>query len=152
MNLVPTKALLLDLLAAATQAAAGAAGPLHTAYMGLYIAPTPLPSFNMVIADITEAGFTGYARQALVWGPAYVTQAGNVGIDGGSLHWQPSDAVTPQTISGVFIASALTAGTLLAALQLDNPVALPDAYHLLDAIQRVALDPTAYWGDVEIVC
>jgi hypothetical protein len=152
MTLVPVKQLFLDLLAASAQAASGAAGPLHTTFMGLYIAPTPLPSFTMAIGDIVEAGFTGYARQAVVWGPPYISQSGLVAMDSASLHWQPSDAVAPQTVTGIFLASLATLGTLKAAMQLDNPVALPDAFHLMDVIVRFALDPTGHWGDGSVTC
>lgn len=152
MLLVPTRALLADILADITQAASGTAGHLHAVFLGLYVAPTPVPNVNLLMADITEATFTGYARQAIVWGPPYVSQAGYEAMDAGSLHWQSSDAVTPNTITGVFIASAITAGVLLAAMKFDNPVALPDQFHLLDTLTRFALDPTAFWGDGDVVC
>lgn len=152
MILVPTRVMLADILAVLTQAAAGAAGPLHAVFMGLYVAPTPLPSVNLVMADITEASFTGYVRQAIVWGPAYIAQAGFEAMDAGSLHWQPSDAVAPNTVAGFFIASASTAGILLAACKLDTAVALPDAFHLLDLLARWFLDPAANYGDAVVSC
>lgn len=151
MNFVWTWAMLEALMTAATQAASGAAGPIHAVFAGLYVGPTPAPSVNRVIGDITEPGYTGYARQAIVWGAEYRSTGGLLAINGGSLTWQPSDAVAPATITGVFIASLITAGVLLGMAQLDTPVPLPDALSSMDTIITQGLSGAGSYGTVTVV-
>ncbi|HEX8809734.1 MAG TPA: hypothetical protein VF760_12150, partial [Xanthobacteraceae bacterium] len=75
---------------------------------------------------------------------------GNWGIDGASVQFQPIDGSIPNIITGVFLASALTAGSLLASLALPSPgVPLNDANGALIVLPRFCFDVTANYGDVE---
>jgi hypothetical protein len=94
-------------------------GCLDGVYVGLSVAPTTAQNPNGVLANIHEATYTGYARQLLVWHPAYIEPAGSVAIQSASLYWTPTDAVVPNIITGLFLADAITVGNLLGAEQFD---------------------------------
>jgi hypothetical protein len=123
-------------------------GPLYGSFLGLYIAPTPVLTPANVLADITPANYTGYARQALAWNPPFINQAGLQDVQSGSLFFAPTDAVTPNTITGCFIASAVTAGILLASAPFPAPgVALAGPTNALSLLIDALLDFGANWGD-----
>lgn len=123
-------------------------GPLYGAYLGLGVAPTPPFTELSVIGNVTEPLYTGYARQAIVWGTTYETAGQLQVLPAGSLTFQPSDAVHPSTITAVFIADALTAGNLLAGLLLPTPgVPLADATAALTLLVRFGMDYNGNWGD-----
>lgn len=149
----PSLKYLHDLMVVSAQAAAGAvAGPLHGAYLGLFISPTPILTPASVMADIAEATYTGYARQALVWGSPYISAAGPEALDATGLIFQPTDAVTPNTALGMFLADAATVGNLIASVRFPPPgVPLPDQFHALQIVGRALLDFNANWGDATLV-
>lgn len=127
---VVTKYLLnLMLLELAEQTGSGASlGPLFGCYVGLETAPTPPPSADTKMSDVTEATYTGYARQLVVWYPPFIQAVGPYALEGHSMNFQPSDGVTPNVITGVFLADALTAGRYLCGMSLGSvAVPLPDA-------------------------
>lgn len=147
---VPTQRLLELMAAAAVQhtVSGNYSGPLYTAYLGLCIAPTPAFTQNSVLANITEANYTGYARQQIVWGATYQTVQSLQVIPGGLLTFQPSDAVTPNTITGVFIMDAVTVGNLLAGLLFTGGgYPLPNANTALEIAPRWGFDYAGNWGD-----
>lgn len=147
---VPTQRMLSLLAAAAVEhvVSGNYSGPLYTAYLGLCIAPTPAFTPLSVIGSLTEATYTGYARQQIVWGSTYVSSTGLQVIPGGSLVYQPSDAVTPNVITGAFLADALTTGNLLAGLLFPSPgFSLPNAASALEMVVRWGFDFSGNWGD-----
>jgi len=64
------------------------------------------------MANITEANYDGYARQEVVWYPTYQDLDGAQQLDGVSQYFSPVDSLIPLVITGMFMASALTGGTL----------------------------------------
>jgi hypothetical protein len=147
---VPTQHFLQGLAAAAIAnvASGGYTGPLKTAYLGLCIAPTPAFNQLSLITTITEANYDGYARQEIMWGTTYQSSSQLQVIPGGSLVFQPSDSTVPNTITGAFIADALTAGNLLMGLLLPPPgVPLDSAEAALELLVRFGLDFNGNWGD-----
>jgi hypothetical protein len=147
---IPSQKLLTDMAnALRAHALAGPVnGSLDGTFLGLYQAGTPVLNRANVLADITEANFTGYARQALVWDAPYTDQAVLEVLEAASLHWQPTDAVVPNVITGLFIASAAVAGQLLASVPLPSPgVGLPGPLAALTVIARFGLDFDGNWGD-----
>jgi hypothetical protein len=128
--------------------AAGGVFDPATVFVGLYTAIAPPAGPESGMADLTEANYTAYARQALTpWTDAYNSADGFVTIDGPALHFTPGDGVIPNTILGWFIASAAVAGILLAIEPLATPAPLIDENSTLSIMPRVGIDPTASFGE-----
>jgi len=107
---------------------------LGKCFFGLYQAPTPVPTPGMLMANITEANYDGYARQAITWFPTFLDAAGPQDLAAMNMRFSPSDAVVPNTITGAFIATAATGGLLYLAAALPVPIALPSpAYSTIAA-------------------
>jgi hypothetical protein len=127
-------------------------GPLRGAYLGLCIAPTPAFTELSTISSLTEATYTSYARQAIVWGTTYESAQDLQVIPAGSLVFQPSDAVTPNVITGVFMADAVSAGNLLCGLLFPGGgYPLPNAQSALEIAARFGLDFQGNWGDFAVL-
>jgi hypothetical protein len=123
------------------------AGPLEAVYCGLYISPTPVLNPKSLLAAITEATYTGYARKLITWFPPYVSSAGPVALEGGALHFSPTDAVTPNNITGVFLADALTAGHLLMSIPwpgIGAPLSDPSQALTVDPFFLLPVIPSVY--------
>jgi hypothetical protein len=148
MNWVPTFALLAAMMNDVTEsdASSGASGVLRSVYLGLGIAPTPAPASTLLMADITEATYTGYARQPVVWFPPYIDVLGPETLEGISMLFRPTDAVTPNTITTLFIASAITAGTLLLTAACSPNVNLSDSTFALSAAPLFQLPFSQIYG------
>jgi hypothetical protein len=146
---VACKALTLAMAGAEkAHVASGAySGPLYQPYLGLYTAISPSASPDSVMANITEASFTGYARlQNTTWsGPSYAA-AGLAEILTQLLEWTPTDGAVPQNIAGVFWADALTAGNLLGVDPFPSPFPLPDQFSTLAWVGKLALQLAADYG------
>lgn len=101
--------------------ASGYLGVLDTAYMGLYQPPTqPIGPFS-TMAQITEATYSGYARQKVTWFNPIQSSSGVEAVYGPNLWFQPTDTLTPNQITGVFLADAIYGGSLLMAAALATP-------------------------------
>jgi hypothetical protein len=124
----------------------GMAGVLRAPYIGLGIAPTPPPSATLLMGGITEATYTGYARQALTWFPTFLDVLGPQTVQSANVQFRASDGVTPNSITTIFIASALTAGTLLLTAAVNPNVPLVDALHALQASVLFQLPFTGIYG------
>lgn len=120
---------------------------LGKCYLGLYQAPTPAPTPSLLLSGITEANYDGYARQPLVWFPTFLDVAGPQNMTAQNLHFSPSDAVVPNTITGAFIATTLTGGLLYLAAALPNPVALPGPAYALNSATVFQLAYTNNYGN-----
>ncbi len=102
----------------------GVAPSLKGVYQGLYTAPTGTPTPASTMASITEANYDGYARQAVVWFEPFLDVLGPFNLQGANMQFRPTDAVVPNTITGAFLATAITGGNLLLAAAFVQPVAL----------------------------
>ncbi len=151
--LIATNVLLQKLLQdAIDHALAGPySGGLDGVFVGLSIAPTTGQSPDSTMADITEANYDGYARQAVVWHPPYVEQGGANAVQSASLYWTPTDSTKPNTIVGMFLADANVAGNLLASEFFTAPQALagPQSAFSLSLIFALAAN-TGFGGSTII--
>lgn len=98
---------------------------LGNVWLGLYIAPTPAPTPSMLLANITEANYDGYGRQAITWFPTFLDSSGPQDLAAMNMRFAPTDALVPNTITGAFIVTQRTGGLLYLAAALATPVALP---------------------------
>jgi hypothetical protein len=117
---------------------------LKTRWVGLYTNLAGGPSPNQVLANITEANYTGYVRQVLgAWGTPYTSIDGHEAMNAPALTFLPSDTVTSNTILGAFIGDASVAGNLLLTDQFANPVPLTGPTTSLTIVPRFGFDPAA---------
>jgi hypothetical protein len=126
-------------------------GPLVGAHVGLFTAWPGSYSPTRVIGDLTEAGYTDYARQPAVFGTPYTGSDGWVSVPVGELEWRPTDAVTPNTVIGLFLASAITAGVLLGVEAFAAPVALQTALDFLKTVTEVRVNPEQVFGESSLI-
>lgn len=84
----------------------------------------PLPT--SVVADFTEAVFTGYAAQPVAgWNANQLSQDGSVSTDATTvLTWVGPNDPTGQTIYGYYVLSAGMGTPLVYAVRFPTPVAL----------------------------
>lgn len=146
---------LKDLLKFGTAAAATGTDPLlKTAKVGIYvnnIAPTP----NTVMADLTEASWTGYARSGTVtWGTPILSNETNLpAVVGDVKSFTVTANPDPQTMQGYFLAATISSvDHLLAIAPIANPIT-PAAGTQIDVQPRVGLDDEAVnpSGDVTFI-
>lgn len=138
----PTKAAVDKLL----QVMGADSTQLGNASIGLIKAPfTPSP--NLAIGDITEANYTGYARQGI--GTPTVTFTGSDGleyVEGTTRQFMPSDTITPNTIYGMFLTTGSGTVTLWGTDAFGSPVYLTGPGHQVTITPRVGLDPSGNFG------
>lgn len=145
------QATLKTMLANASLATPGA-GALKSAHVAL---ATALPAYAPVVdpAAVTEADYTGDARLPIVWGTAGVGSDGRAALPGGSLTFSPTDSVKPNTIVGVALYDALTAGNLIGLANFDNPVALigPDSDLVLVPVVAMPAGDSPDYGSLSVI-
>lgn len=119
-----------------------------TVHVGLYTAIAGPADHNRVLADLTEATYTGYARQPVTsWTDAFDSALGLIMMVGDNRHFTPTDAVAPNTILGWFLATAVTGGTLLAIEPLASPAPLANADNTLTIEPVFGFVPTGNFGE-----
>jgi hypothetical protein len=129
----------LKLMLLALEQAAGSAsfsGPFSSVWVGLLINPTPNLTDKTKLADVTEATFTGYVRQLVVWYPPFISAEGPYLLEGHSQIYTPLDGVTPNNITGVMLCDKQTGGNYLCGM-----LAFPTVYPLSDPTQSMVVDP-----------
>lgn len=106
------------------------------------------PSVNTVLADITEADYTGYARLALGTMQAPFTDPAGLSLTESALKtFRPGSDTVPNTIyAGILLGSGAASQTLYGVEVLDAPVNLVDTHSLLSYVVRVGLPPIANYG------
>ena len=117
-QVLPTAAMnanLAALIAATT-------GPLNGAKLRVYVNAVSLTP-AIVLADFTEATFTGYAAVAVTWGTILNATDGTVFVPGGGIEFACTTAGTTQTAYGVYLTNS-AGSTLLAAWSLEVPVGI----------------------------
>lgn len=102
-------------------AAAGTAGPLAAAWVGLYQQGTQSPTQNTVLEDLVEASYNGYSRQEATWFPPWTGAGGAVTLAGQDVFFSPTAIGVSNNILGVFIADAFYGGNLWMAAPLAAP-------------------------------
>lgn len=150
--LVLTNAALKTLVTNAVQASAGAVkGALNGAFVGIFTSVI-IPRTTVVIGDLTEPTYTGYARVAVVWGSPEKFTGGNWGAVGTQVldfQMAPGDAAVQ--VTGYFLASAITAGELLGLAVFDTPVNLLDSDQILSLVPEFSLPASTDWGEASLL-
>jgi hypothetical protein len=100
---------------------------------GLYTVPIAITK-RLVTSDLTEAAYSGYARQDVVMGAPFRDPANGISSVGGGLTWQQTGMPVPVTIVGIFYVTGAAQAVLLGVEQFANPIPLVD---LLDAFTTV---------------
>lgn len=122
----------------ALKANPAAVGPLDGTKIGLFTAVAGGLTPDTVIADLTLATYTGYAAQAMTWSAVFADPDGSFATDSGLHVFQPTDAVTPNVVSGYHVTN--TAGTvLLFAEMFAAPISLPNAFSAVRIVAHVEL-------------
>lgn len=98
------------------------------------------PSPGMVIGDLTEADFDGYASFAMnpIIGP-YLNPAGQPEIQNASHNWTPTGSTTPNTIYGYY--TTQTGGGLRSAERFNDPRPMADVLDSLTLLWTLVLIP-----------
>lgn len=117
MNWVLTYYMFSQMMADLTESGASPIGTgiLEACFLGLAQVGSPPPTVSLTMGQVVEANYDGYARQEVVWFPTFVSGSGPQTIIGHTLFFAPTDDTVPNTITQVFLATALTGGQLLAA-------------------------------------
>lgn len=146
-DLVLTDSALTTVITNIVQAATGAAaGALNGAFLGLVTASF-VPDRLRKLADLTEAAYTAYARQAITWGPPRFLSDGEWGtVATGTESFTIGAGDTGIVVYGYLIASALTAGNLLGCALFDAPFPLTDSTDLCAVVPRLVLPLGNTWG------
>jgi len=93
------RALLTDI----TQDSGGVAGILNDAKAHLFINAI-VPTASSIVSNFSEATFTSYAAQTIVWNtPPYINANGQAEMTGGTLVFVAGSAPTTQTVYGAFV-------------------------------------------------
>ncbi len=133
------------------QASGSFTGALENVWFGLGLAPTPAPTPQTTLANVTEANYTGYSRQLVQWYPPFLSAAGPFQLEGHSLKFTPADAVTPNVITFAFLATAQVGGTyLMGTLLPGNGVPLQSALQSLVADAIFSLPFTQVYGGPDV--
>jgi hypothetical protein len=122
---------------------------LEAPFLGLYTNNVPIVP-DMLIGDLVEPTFTGYARAPLVglWEVPFLGANTRPTLRAAERVFRPADAVGgPQTIRGWFIADLAAAGLIRWIEALGTPVELNDALASLAIIPLIQLDPASGYGD-----
>jgi len=96
-------------------------GALNGIWLGLYQSPTVPITPVTTLAGITEANYDGYSRQQVVWFPPFLSSSGPVLLAAQDAYFTPSDGLSSNLITGVFMADSFYGGGLLAAAALASP-------------------------------
>lgn len=98
------------------------AGPLSGLFVGLFTSTVPITP-STLLADLTEASYTGYVRQALAWGTPVNGPDGAADVPATSLEWvMTADAVTPFFVHGYFLVHLIAGTVFLAGETFAQPV------------------------------
>jgi hypothetical protein len=122
---------------------------LHTAVKNSFeilITNEPAPTVNTVLADLTEATYTGYLRQVCAtWTGPFVAE-GDYSLEvGPAHHWQPTDTITLNTITGHALVGDDSV-TLLATEMFDQPIGLSSILTGFDTVPRIGLPGNVLMG------
>lgn len=146
-----TAVLSANATATATGVAMNQANPLNAGYNGKNLRlfkSAFTPQLNTQLSDLTaiEANYTGYAAIPLATGTGYVDPNGNAIAQSQLCVFEPTDAVTPNTIYGWWVDDGTN---VLMAGNLANPVGLTDATKQLALVLQDSFPPAS--GMVQVV-
>lgn len=138
---------LLTQITQITALADAIAGGLAGAEIHLFQNNIVFDPSTVLIGDLTEATYVGYAAIALTFGVPSVSDDGAVESICTAQVWRPTNGVTPNDIYGFYIDDG--AGVLLAGGTFDTgPLPMNSALDVINTVVRFRLDST---GMVSIV-
>lgn len=123
-------------------------GPYDPAalFMGVFTAIDD-HGVNTVIGDLTEGTGDLATRVAVTpWGASHKLSDGRWAADGPPCSFTPADDTESQLVTGWFLASASTAGTLKAWATIAEGVSLANEFRTLTVIPRICVDPSGRWS------
>jgi len=143
LNLYGLKHLLTD--AAANITSADYTGVFGDCQIGLF---TSWPGANaeLTLADLTEADYTGYARQSITWTTPYEGSDETANMISGAHVFRPTDSATPNTVIGAFIVDDDT--NLVAFGGFDTTIPMQSDQDQATLLAQIVLDATRDYGDV----
>lgn len=121
--LVPTISLIRDLAAAAdlNDPTGTDKGPLAGLKIVLYTALAAQPSASSVWDNLTEAIYSGYARQDAAWTGPFDTAGGSALVSDATT-WSPTDGLTPQSVLGYALVTNTVPPVLKALENFPSPI------------------------------
>ncbi len=126
-------------------------GVLGTVFAGLINAPIAW-DWSLALADITEGGFDGYARQAVTWSTEKTDPTGRPETISTALVWSPTGALTNTSIKAVSLHSLAAAGVLYGLAFLPVPISMASSADVLEAILRVSIPRNVNeWGQGSVL-
>lgn len=100
-----------------------------------------------VLADLTVPDGTAFPRLPVTaWSTPYRLTDGSSVVDGPVMQFSPPDDTTPTVLQGWYIATALTAGAILAYGFFPSPIAVPDENAAATLVLRLVTNATAGWS------
>jgi hypothetical protein len=91
-----------------------------------------VPSKKLVLANVTEPTYAGYARQAVVFGAVERDVQGNIACEAALLTFQMTNALTPTLVYGYFLTCQVAA--ILAGVEL-----FPAPKNLNDSLDYIGI-------------
>lgn len=92
------------------------------------------PSKTLALSDMVEPTYSGYARQAVLFGPSFRDPSRGISSLAAGLLWQQGGSPTPCLIQGYFLIGGTASAVFYAYEPLDNAFQMTDD---LDAITIV---------------
>jgi len=136
MNLSNTQQMDLD-LAASGIASVAALGCLNAAKCHLFQNNIVVNRFTTLAAlAAAEATFAGYAAAAITWGAPSVADTGEVEVVGTVPQFRPTNAVTPNSIWGLYVTDSANAKLYFAGTFDAAPLAMGDNLHTITVTIR----------------
>lgn len=106
------------------------------------------PDANSIADQFEEADFVGYADVALAMGSVSL-DAANIPVSQSNIcHFQPSNAVNPNLIYGIFILA--DSGILIAAERFELPVPMNNALAAISGVWRT-MEPSSNYGWLSVL-
>lgn len=109
--------------------------------VGLFTNTPPIGK-TLVIADLTEPTYAGYARQVVVMGAPFRDALRGIASLSAGLHWAMGDALVPTIVTGIFYTYG-AGPALLGVEMLDPPIPLVDVLSQFTSILEYVQSPPA---------
>jgi len=125
-------------------------GTLNAVWVGLFTAG-PAWAIGNFLAQYSEATYSGYARKQIVWGSQGIDANLRAEVQGGALQFQPTGNTPSNTIVGVLVCDASTAGNLIAVGMLSSSKILGVTTDVLTIVPRFAVPGVITpvdWGEL----
>jgi len=99
---------------------------------------------DIALADLTEAAYTGYARQAVVWSSPYENTNNEAAMSSGDQVFRPTDSAAPETVIGAMLIDDL--GNLVGVGSFDQAIPMESDQDQASIIVEMALSTVVDMG------